>query len=59
MFDLLLDRFQNKDIINSIADQKDSYNRVVLPESDATEHDKICFLASLLYPTLDCEFRIE
>jgi hypothetical protein len=55
MFEQLLNRFQDKDVISKVADQEDSFNRVVLPGNDATEHDNICFLASLLYPTLDCK----
>jgi len=56
MFDQLLRRFQEKEIITKVEDQKDVYSRAVNSESDETEHEKICFLASLLYPTLDCKW---
>lgn len=54
MFDQLLHRFQEKGIITKLDDQKDTYSRAVNSASDEAEHEKICFLASLLYPTLDC-----
>ncbi|KAG2172784.1 hypothetical protein INT43_000131, partial [Umbelopsis isabellina] len=53
MFDQLVSLFQNKDILKKSADKEDTFDRLITSETDAVEHDKICLLASLLYPTLD------
>ncbi|KAI9279207.1 male sterility protein-domain-containing protein [Umbelopsis sp. AD052] len=53
MFDQLLKRFQDNDIITRVEGQNDVYNRAVNSQNEEAEHEKICLLASLLYPTLD------
>jgi hypothetical protein len=59
MFDQLLSHFLNKDILAKVVDKENVFHRAITPESDAVEHDKICLLASVLYPTLDCKLAIS